>query len=175
MQSAVFRSTRLARAPTVDTTLLMIGAIYFDPRGSREPRPSMSPLVCVALEEFRSTRLSRAPTRNIARLGEIIKISIHEALASPDGAGLQPSAIYRKFRSTRLSRAPTAVQVLKVVTDVIFRSTRLSRAPTRNCTLPSFFVIISIHEALASPDSIRRYVCGLLHHFDPRGSREPRH
>ena len=144
-----FRSTRLSRASTQQYDRYG-DALYFDPRGSREPRQRRMDNHYPA--EYFDPRGSREPRRKGSPEGMYtgknfdprgsreprpksylydarqLEISIHEALASLDNPD-------------------------KLAGDIRF---------------------ISIHEALASLDIISRTTPYHIIHFDPRGSREPR-
>ena len=190
----LFRSTRLSRAPTISSKnkyLIDFISIHealaspdivrqpvqpipasFDPRGSREPRPSEYPLsgcrICF------DPRGSREPRRCQKRGNP------EDYCFDPRGSreprryleGWNTNRI--RFRSTRLSRAPTfydeaaggwissfdprgsreprRTHPVGAVTLYRFRSTRLSRAPTMVTTARAWSASC----------------------FDPRGSREPR-
>ena len=123
----------------------------FDPRGSREPRPLSDGLAGSAATDF-DPRGSREPRQGYQRSWG------HPANFDPRGS--------REPRHTPWYRSGRSCQ---------FRSTRLSRAPTIEYLKESIGGIISIHEALASPDPYVQPGDAGLHNFDPRGSREPRH
>ena len=145
--------------------------LYFDPRGSREPRQRLMIQLEVRLISIHEAlaSLDEKYTSDI----DTLYISIHEALASLDQIWDAQAKQY------------------------LFRSTRLSRASTEPAGVPECPGKISIHEALASLDE--RFWNGCLDlrlfrstrlsrastelagkifsprkNFDPRGSREPR-
>ena len=145
------------------------------------------------------------------------EVSIHEALASPDPiqaaqvtdtTGFDPRGSreprprfppvcrWKDCFDPRGSREPRRGTAGVQYRQLEFRSTRLSRAPTNEDGTITHRPVVSIHEALASPDSYNSHLPGLLavsiHEalaspdmstlpgstarpcFDPRGSREPR-
>ena len=79
-----FQSTRLSRASTWWVLLHMLQRLwYFNPQGSREPRPAGGWMANTA-HQFQSTRLSRASTVALKPIDYYTPISIHKALASLD-------------------------------------------------------------------------------------------
>ena len=139
-----------SREPRPSEHVSAVDTQDFNPQGSREPRPwglhqGWQGLI------FQSTRLSRASTGHTLLRFWGIPISIHKALASLDGGGWERVRTGLYF-NPQGSREPRHDKVSNPGNRHRFQSTRLSRASTILLPELCFFTAISIHKALASLD-----------------------
>ena len=169
-----FQSTRLSRASTYRLFIHGLFLLYFNPQGSREPRPvaglTGGCTVVISIHKALASldrkcgcvascvganfnpQGSREPRQlNIGDANGFGLISIHKALASLDVPAI-PFRNLAVFQSTRLSRASTVEPSVSIKRGPGFQSTRLSRASTYQQVRHILIFQISIHKALASLD-----------------------
>ena len=132
-KAILFQSTRLSRTSTRVQLRIKEEAKYFNPQGSREPRPN-AVITATSGSRFQSTRLSRTSTfrsmdthntipyfnpqgsrepRRLSWFKGVVTsiISIHKALANLDLSVNGYPQHNTLFQSTRLSRTSTPVLV----------------------------------------------------------------
>ena len=147
--------------------------IYFNPQGSREPRPATK-LPDITVFRFQSTRLSRASTLSGQVKTNNPYISIHKALASLDKEEIKDIRRRIQFQSTRLSRASTGKASSVSAVDEISIHKALASLDDGAVSKAPDDMFISIHKALASLDKGNPEYALRQKDFNPQGSREPR-
>ena len=154
--------------------MLYLQSSYFNPQGSREPRPN-EPFTLTASIFYFNPQGSREP-RRINTGAMLLDFSNFNPQGSrePRRTKTQGQSFGVEFQSTRLSRASTlcyqfpngffrisihkalasldALELMWPGLEVIFQSTRLSRASTGLGGGVTDRLDISIHKALASLD-----------------------
>ena len=148
-----FQSTRLSRASTSVAAHWLRPPEYFNPQGSREPRPDWFN----KLDQTQKISIHKALASldpHFSCFFYIPIISIHKALASLDKSPAYNAVVGQDFnpQGSREPRRPCHQSGIQTCWQ--FQSTRLSRASTGRAVSPMLSIAsISIHKALASLDA----------------------